>query len=334
MPLPSCVDYTASIGVPELIKAPQLKGGNPVSFNGRPIKYCGGFCIVYPYIVSGKKYAVRCWHANLDGAKERTQKIARSLAEKKLPYFVNFEYISDGILTPMGLQPIVIMDWVNAHPLKEYIKEHLYDSMALNQLASSFLQMVKDLHQNHFSHGDLQHGNIMVKDDGQIVLVDYDSMYVPELQGWSDEISGLEGYQHPARWENRQLSPKADYFSEMIIYTSLIALAEKPELWNKLNVEDTDTMLFSAEDIKSQGKSPVFASIEQIQPCAGLIKDIRQALQCNSIEDLRPLESLLVSVTDELSEQWKENGYIAPPSYNKDDTEDIRNQWNNTCRTY
>ena len=71
----------------------------------------------------------------------------------------------------------------------------------------------------------MQHGNIMVKDGGQLVLVDYDSMYVPALDGWDEEIKGLQGYQHEARWKNKKLAPKADYFSELIIYLSLLGLS-------------------------------------------------------------------------------------------------------------
>ena len=74
-------------------------------YNGKPIKYAGGYCIVFPYIVSGKKYAVRCWHANWEGAKERTKIISSSLHTLNMPYFVGFEYAENGIVTPLGVQP-------------------------------------------------------------------------------------------------------------------------------------------------------------------------------------------------------------------------------------
>ena len=51
--------------------------------------------------------------------------------------------------------------------------------------------MSKDLHSVGFSHGDLQHGNIMVNSEGKLFLVDYDSMFVPGLENVSDEIKGL-----------------------------------------------------------------------------------------------------------------------------------------------
>lgn len=325
--LPSCSDYSTSIVVSNLIKTAKLNSGSPEMYKGRPVKYTGGFCIVFPYIANGNKYAVRCWHAFLEGAEERTKKISMTLQKINLPYFVGFEYINDGIVTPQGIQPIVVMDWVNAKPLKKYISEHLRDSSCIQSLAHNFSRMVKDLHNHNISHGDLQHGNIMVKDDGSLVLVDYDSMYVPALKGWSDEISGLAGYQHPARWKNKELSPKADYFSELVIYTSLKALVEHPDLWNDLDMEDTDTMLFSAEDIKSGGTTPIFTILESTSSCQNLCAKIKDFLSRESIEDLDPLEEAIVSDIDRLSGQWKDNGYQTSSAYNKEEISQISNKW-------
>ena len=211
--LPDPRDYIISIDNPLLIKAEDLQGGNPIKKNGKLIRYTGGFCIVFPYEVLGNKYAVRCWKAAISDAKERTKLIAESIEKISLPYFVKFKYVDNGIVTPQGMQPIVLMDWVNAKTLKEYIKDNLYDKNKLNVLSDNFLQMVKDLHENNIAHGDLQHGNILVKNDGNLVLVDYDSMFVPTLDGWKDEIKGLIGYQHPARWSNKTVTAKLDYWT-------------------------------------------------------------------------------------------------------------------------
>ena len=325
--LPSCSDYSTSINVNSLIKAPKLSGGHPDTYNGKPIKYAGGFCIVFPYIVGTNKYAVRCWHAHLEGAKERTKIIAESLKKINLPYFVGFEYIDDGIVTPSGTQPIVIMDWVEAKPLKKYIEDNLHNSDSLRQLADNFLKMTKDLHDNNLSHGDLQHGNIMVKSDGSIVLVDYDSMYVPELDGWTDEISGLPGFQHPSRWDNKYLSPKADYFSEMVIYISLIALSELPDLWRDLNMKDTDTLLFSTDDIKSKGNSPIFSVLDSIDSCKDIVEQMRSAFMCNSINDIEAMNVCRESLADKLSGLWGDNGYKPGPSFDRTDVVKVTSKW-------
>lgn len=325
--LPQISDYTAAIVVPSLIKAQRLNGGRPEMFNGRPVLYTGGYCAVYPYNVAGQRYAVRCWHSYIDGVKERSRQISKTLTGVNLPYFVRFEYVDNGILTPQGIQPIVIMDWVDALPIKDYLKKHIDSPAKLGELADAFLHMTKELHSNSISHGDLQHGNIMVKDTGEIVLVDYDSMYVPTLDGWGEVVSGLEGYQHPGRWRSSKLSVKADYFSELVIYTTIKALAANKELWFRLNLEHSETMLFSEEDIKSRGKSPIFNEVEKLTGCSNLINAIREALACDTIEELKPLDEAIVPIVDIISSKWKDNGYKPEPTFRESDVLSITFKW-------
>ena len=311
MPLPSIPDYSTSIKTPELVYPKVLNGGHPIEKGVRLIKYSGGFCVVFPYLTPNKKYAVRCWHAEVSDAKVRTQLIAKALKDSGLPYFVGFDYYEDGILTPQGLQPIVVMDWVEAVALKKYLAEHVSDASIINELAENFRSMVKDLHQHHMSHGDLQHGNIMVKPDRKLVLVDYDSMYVPALKGKSDEIKGLPGYQHLSRWDNEKATEKADYFSELVIYLSLKALAKMPALWNELEMEDTETMVFSGDDIKSKGSSSIFRRLKSDSELAPMVDKLCEFMTKKSIDELVPLEDALISPSAIIASKWqKGNGYF------------------------
>lgn len=332
MRMPSCSDYMLSIDIPQLIKAKELTGGHVVKISDNIVRYVGGFCVVFPFQTTNKKYAVRCWFVNVTDAKTRTKLIADELHKVNLPYFVGFEYIDEGIMTDAGIQPVVLMDWIDAKPLKVYLEEHLNDKASLIRLADNFKKMVQELHQNNLAHGDLQHGNIMVKSDGSIVLVDYDSMYVPSLQGFKDEIKGLEGYQHNARWSNDYMTPKADYFSELIIFTSLKALARFPSLWTDLEIEDTDTLLFTSEDLASKGKSPIFTILDSDSELKQLSRAIKQALQKNSLEELLPLEEAIISsqerIVEGIASQWGDNGYAKPVTNYDSLVDSVKGNWN------
>ena len=293
--MPSCSDYRAAIASPLSIKDPSLKGGKPVEQNNRLMMYTGGFCVVFPFQLVNKKYAIRCWHVKVHNIRARIRKISKKLSQLQLPYFVEFTFKDKAILTASGLQPIVKMEWVEADNLKKYIAKNRHDKVLMKKLADSFLEMVKVLHKNHISHGDLQHGNILVKKDGSLVLVDYDSMYVPELAGEKEEIKGLPGYQHPARYSNAYVTPYADYFSELVIYLSILALIKMPELWNELKIEDSEELIFSGKDFVSKGNSPVFKRLLRCND--SLIKSLTKTLidYCikNSILDLKPLEEVV-----------------------------------------
>lgn len=327
MALPTIPEYSDSIKTPALVYPEILQDGHPIEKGVRLIKYAGGFCVVFPYQTTLKKYAVRCWHAEVSNAKKRVQLISEALQNSNLPYFVGFEYFQEGIMTPQGMQPVVVMDWVDAQSLKKFIAEHLDEPEILNDVAKNFLQMVKDLHANQFSHGDLQHGNIMVRPDNSIVLVDYDSMYVPSLQGYNDEIKGLVGYQHPSRWKCKDATPKADYFSELVIYLTLRSLAKFPKLWEELRMEDTETLLFDAEDIESKGNSDIFKFLQKDKELKPLAEKISEFLLKSSIEDLEPLENALISKADGIAGKWKKGNGYTPKTPNVDNPGGIATKW-------
>ena len=319
MPLPTIPEYSTSIEVQSLVLPEVLKGGHPIAKGTRLIKYSGGFCVVFPYDVAGKRYAVRCWHAEVENAKVRTQRIAEALEASHLPYFVGFEYFQNGIVTPQSVQPIVVMDWVDAKPLKCFIAEHIHDKAVLLKLADNFKQMVSDLHREHFSHGDLQHGNIMVNADCSLVLVDYDSMYVPSLNGMSDDVKGLPGYQHPLRWKQQKLSEKTDYFSEWVIYISLRALALDSSLWKDLKMEDTDTMVFDGDDFSEGRSAKIFSRLLKNNELSPLVEELLSFLKAKSLDELQALEDGLIPMYERISEKWKSgNGYEPPKAYTED----------------
>ncbi len=333
MSLPSIPDYSTAIQTPGLIHPTILQGGHPILKRDRMIRYSGGFCVVFPYQTPTNKYAVRCWHAEVADAKKRTQKIAQALTDSRLPYFVRFEYYEKGIMTSQGMQPVVVMDWVDASPLKKFIGEHLHESATLNMVADNFKTMVGELHKHQLAHGDLQHGNIMVHQDNSLVLVDYDSMYTPSLDGMLDEIKGLAGYQHESRWNNKYVTPKADYFSELVIYLSLKALAKHPQLWDELQMEDSETLLFSKEDIASKGTTSIFTTLKKDSELTPMVDKLCEFMCRTSIDELEPLEDAIRTqqdVVNGIAGKWKGgNGYTPKPMPKGivDDPEKIKQKW-------
>lgn len=266
---------------------------------GRLIFFSGGYSVVFPTIVEGKKWAFRCWHTPVKDAKERYSLIGKAIKKSKLPYFCSFDYVEKGILIKGESFPITKMKWVDGLDLKKYIINNFQEKGKIKKLAESFLDLIIDLHYHHIAHGDLQHGNIMVSKDGEIYLVDYDSMYVPEMKSiYTDVITGLVDYQHPSRKSNPLSSYKLDFFSEVIIYTSLLAIAYNPDLVKKYNIEDSESMLFNSKDFENFRDSPVYKELkeinnEEINQCLYILHDY---LRIKDLNDLNPIESYLMSI--------------------------------------
>jgi serine/threonine protein kinase len=250
----------------------------------------GGLCCVYKYkLQDGSVKALRIWKTLISESKERSNEIAKHLKSLKSTYFVDFEYIEDAFLYNGVSYPVVLMEWCEGVKMKKYIDDNINDGQKIRELADNFLDMVRYFHKEGIAHGDLHHENIMVKDDGSIVVIDYDSMYVPSLVGYKDECGGYPGYQHPARSENEYLSIKLDYFSELIIYLSLILLSKKPELWT-IEAQDFDKELLGRIEYLIQNEDLVDFSIPGVP---WLITKLKMYMDFKTIDDLKPLEKIV-----------------------------------------
>lgn len=251
--------------------------------------FSGGFTVVYPYVANNEKWAFRCWHANMGNVRERYEIISRAIISSKTNYLCNFVYVNEGIVVDGYVYPTTRMEWVDGMTLKNYICTYRGSKAKLARLAENFLRMVQDMHRRKFAHGDLQHGNIIVSDKEELYLVDYDSFYCPELRGSVDIIHGLPDYQHPLRKSNRLVSEKLDYFSELIIYLSILGIAEKPSLIDKYKVADTEHLLFTADDFTQFPKTAIYKDLHGLSNLIDkLLSILTNYLKKKDINSLEP----------------------------------------------
>jgi serine/threonine protein kinase len=254
--------YIAINNLNSTLKIDELKGAKvKLGKSGKPFVFVGGFNMVFQLIQKSKKWAFRICYVSMGENEERYLKISKYLTSKKLPYFAEFIYDEKGIIVNGELVDTIRMEWLDGMLFKEFIEKNLSNSTVLVSLADNFLTMCQDLRDNQISHGDLQEGNILVTEKGDIKLVDYDSICIPEIEGQKELVTGLKGYQHPSRFKGGKATLKADYFSELIIYLSILAIAEKAELWNKYQVKDTQYLLFSETDFEDLENSAIYKDL-------------------------------------------------------------------------
>ncbi len=289
-------DYEIAVKyLDKFVLDPVLKKGKAVTQVQNPhflFSLSGGKAIVYQIQTNSKKYALKCWVEDLGDLKNRYQAIDNYLTTVKLPYFVDFAYDEKGIIVSGQKYPIVRMEWVEGVSFKEFITNNIKNPVYIRDFADKFLEMMTILHEKDISHGDLQHGNIKVRSNGDICLIDYDSLYVPQLSNEKDVIKGLPGYQHPHRKNLDKLSPKSDYFSELIIYLSLLVIAENPHYWQK--IEQEERLIFSEKDLLNPSSSSTFKELKKLSPeIVYFTEQLEKCCQTSNIEYLQPLEMLV-----------------------------------------
>lgn len=301
MTYPSILEYDAALSdVANSLQVKQFRSAVPQRHpnNHRFIAYTGGYSRVYKLNLVRDDYALKCWTADVPDAGVRYPQIAAYLVKTKLPYFIDFGYEPEGILVGKTLYPTLWMKWVSGRTLCPFVDKYIDQPDILLATARAFRQMVAKLHAAHIAHGDLQDGNIIADVQGgwvDLTLIDYDSMAVPALFGLPASISGQSNYQSPYRDNLPDMSERQDYFSELVIYLSLRAYAEKPALWM---AEQDKQLLFEAADFVTPGKTAVWQKLDGLSPAVRYLADRLRAFSVMSdLNALQPLEEVLAGYT-------------------------------------
>ena len=153
------------------------------------------------------------------------------------------------------------MDWVEGQTLDKYIREHIDDQYELSLLAYQFSRLAMWLMPQPFAHGDLKPDNILVKEDGTLVLVDYDGMYVPAMKGQRARELGSPDFRHPGRTEE-VFDDHIDDFSLASILLSLKAIALQPDLLEEYGA--SDRLLFSEKDYRNLSESNALGALQPL----------------------------------------------------------------------
>ncbi|MBQ3655654.1 MAG: protein kinase family protein [Bacteroidales bacterium] len=276
-----------------------------------PLYYGGGFGLCFPLTTKNqKKYAFKVWFNEISDIQKRLIIISDYLKKVNLPYFVTFSFLEKGLNIPSPNPEIISalkMEWIDGISLKKYVCEVMEYSKSEDEKKQKMLNLVellkkcfKQLHDNHISHGDLQHDNIMiVKDDTETIsikLVDYDCLYVPTLGHCNQNTKGYSAYQHPNRTNANigQLASteKDDYFSEKVIILSLYIFAYYPNVYQEIDItKNEQEFLFDNSDFNNITNSRVYRFIKKQNPIT-IPKEINDLFD-EIIDDLqKPLTAI------------------------------------------
>lgn len=285
---PSPQDYNESMQTPEgnLIDAELAAGAVFCDERGIPRPVSGNFATVYRVFHADREWAVRCFLHEVPDLQQRYELIEQALQKLELPCFVSCAYQANGILVDGTAYPLLKMKWCQGKPLDRYIDDLITSeihglsggqsvSRKLNALADHWLVLLKALQAAGIAHGDLQHGNILVENE-QIVLVDYDGMFVPGMNKTGYGLAGTElghaNYQHPGR-DTWHFDETIDNFSGWLIYIALRCLAIDPELW--LGSPGKECLLFTRHDLKAPKSSLMFRRL-----CSHANADVQHYGRC------------------------------------------------------
>ena len=184
---------------------------------------------------------MRCFTREVKDQQTRYNQLSDYLSDVLPPSFVRFEYVEHGISRKGSWYPIVKMDWVEGESLSSFVGSRLKEPDTLRRIAARWRGgPAASLSGLRIAHNDLQHGNVMVQGDGNVRLVDYDGIFLPQFRGERSPELGHKNYQHPLR-KAEDYDAYVDNFPSLVIYVSLLAIAADPGLWSFYNQDQPDT---------------------------------------------------------------------------------------------
>jgi predicted Ser/Thr protein kinase len=240
---------------------PRIRTGRWVpGWMGLPACASGQNAVVFPIELNGTKVAVKCFTSGT-GDSRRYEALAKHLERRPCGVFADATWREDGVRIAGESWPIVTMAWLEGRCLHEWIADRLSEPDRISALAQRWRKAVAQLGTAGIAHGDLQHGNILIGSRSSIRLVDYDGIWVQEIADVPPHEVGHPNYQHPQRRQVGTWGEHIDWFSALVIYTSLRAIAADPGLWDTYH--NGENLILTATDYQNPGTTPIWAPLAQ-----------------------------------------------------------------------
>lgn len=244
MSYPTITEYKDAIQIAESFD--KLKPITPVrNSTGTDVYFStGNFAVVFKMHHNKEVVAIKCFTREQSKRKERLSKISTYLKNLDKPYLLNYEYLENEIWVKEPTYPVLKMKWVEGETLEQKVTNlcNRGDKQTLALLANNFRQLAMDLLSMDFAHGDLKPDNILVTPTNNLVLVDYDGMYIPAFKGEEAEEMGEASYQHPKRTA-QHYDKSIDDFSILVLYLNLLALSKEPSFLKQFHSAGTHLLL-------------------------------------------------------------------------------------------
>ena len=216
-----------------------LRGVEIICRDGRPIYSAGNVSAVFQIWHEGQKKCLKCYIRSNPNLKHiyRSQFYERELCVFELS---GTRHWIDCLLVPYT-EGITLEEAICKAKSRE----------EFGRLAKEFDRMARWLLEKPFAHGDLKPENIIVRSDGKMRVIDWDSAFLPQFAGSKSFEQGTAAYQHPKR-DGELFDKHIDDYSIAMISTLLHAYSAEPELCEQFRQEHehpiTPTSILSGTD--------------------------------------------------------------------------------------
>lgn len=292
---PSIAEYTTALRHAASGTFRSLRLALSVDDEEEPIYSRGSYSVVFKAHTEGNEreaWAIKCYVAEQERRIPSCRAISQQLNSITSPYLLPMRLCEEELRVGNTYYPLVLLPWVEGKSLVREVDYYLHNPERLLQLSQNFGHFAYWLRSQSFAHGDLKSDNLRIRPDGSIVLLDYDGIYLPSMQGELPREEGNPDYTHPL-CSPSDFNLHASDFALAVIALSLRALALAPELFSHFGGKER--LLLSAWDFRNPEQSPALEALKSLPQDAYLARLLDlffQALETKNLAHIPPQQFL------------------------------------------
>jgi len=260
---------------------------------GLPSARTGASWIVMTAIQSStnKKFALRIPHNYIPQIEEtlsRLDTIAEKIIEKKIDWFPQYRVVRNALTVLDKELPVIVMPYIEGTSLSKYVGMNRENPKKLTELCTNLSTLEARLFESGFDHGDVSPGNILVCENGDINLIDPDSLYHLECAVSRCTELGHPSVSHPCRTP-ADIGPGLFIFPLRLMILIIQAIIKNPALIEEN--PDPNAFFFEESDLQKPANSKKFKQIKRAlskQQYDPILKALANPSLQGATEILRP----------------------------------------------
>ena len=194
-----------------------LQGIEPEMQDGRPRYVTGNAAVSLPVRYQGRRYMLKCYTRPSDRLPAIYGEAFRPKELCVVDFAGRYHWVD-----------CLLAEYVEGRSLDEVLCEATTEE-EFSSLAREFDRMAGEILRSERAHGDLKPENIIVREDGSMVAIDWDAAFVPMFKGMRAVEIGTAAYQHPRR-DTAFYDKHLDDYSVAFISTLLHFAALRPDV--------------------------------------------------------------------------------------------------------
>lgn len=194
-----------------------LQGVEPEMQDGRHRYVTGNAAVSFPVRYQGRRYMLKCYTRPNDRLPAIYGEAFRPKELCVVDFAGRYHWVD-----------CLLAEYVEGCSLDEVLFE-ASTAEEFSRLAREFDRMAMEILRSERAHGDLKPENIIVREDGSMVAIDWDAAFVPALRGQRAVEIGTAAYQHPRR-DTAFYDKHLDDYSIAFISTLLHFSALHPDM--------------------------------------------------------------------------------------------------------